>query len=126
MPRNFKRGFFRAWIVLSVLWVVPLLLLTGRAGFRYASVRNEASKLLQSIDEASKHPQPQRYTPDAHRVYEERDFLSEAEVKTLEHYKSAKSSFVVLLLLTLLPPPILLALGRAVLWASEGFRSTSS
>ena len=37
---NWKRGFFRAWLVISVVWLVFALAVTDLAGFRGAEIEN--------------------------------------------------------------------------------------
>lgn len=169
MTTNFKRGLFRSWVVFSVLWMIPFLVLTINAGRKYVPLHDKVGTLHRFQEAETRRitaaPIPPtggdvvRLQPGDWEVIDDNalfnfkmsgkvpaigetvDFsdpsqfvpigvpVSEADRKMataiFRYYEDAKFQLLLFLSLTFLPPLSLLALGRAGLWALDGFRGSS-
>jgi len=80
MTANFRRGLFRVWIVVAVLWVIPFLFLTVGAGRRYASLHDKV-KAMHRFEEEKRQ-----------RIAAAPKFITDAEMAALVASGAAKSA----------------------------------
>jgi hypothetical protein len=111
MARQIARGFFRLWLVTSILWMVAIGIVTWKK-LPVDDWTRDTECARKTIDEcvrdyAAKHPgefNPNEYLHDA-TVREQREAIW-------------VGAFV-----ALLPPMLVLLLGAALAWAFSGFRA---
>src|SRR5215208_5046631 len=102
-PMNYRRGFFRAWVMLSVLWVGGVAFVSGPDVYREFALEASIEKDLAAT--------AGRY-----------EILPEAQLVPVEHdpfphpWRSLRRSTA----LAALPPLILLALGAMLGWVFSG------
>lgn len=140
---NWARGFFRLWVVLSILWVVAIALLEGLPDLQ--SYARQMQRTDVTAFEVSASPNPDgSYTMEAdgrsfvieiagtvppasdawQRMLEDvaQQFNRDAEEANTAVRVARQSSVLGLLLLAAIPPVLLLMLGSSLLWAFRGFR----
>ena len=130
------RGFFRAWIVISILWVGAMVLATepstyvqlwkapqyevafpsGRKVTLDTSLRHQ--KLVEVLDDAlQREPTKPGQKSNANSRDEILDYFG-------SRYSTAGDRAANAWLITMIPPAALLAFGIALAWIVRGFRRT--
>lgn len=132
---NFRRGLFRSWIVLSLLWI-------GYNGvFAVTSVSRDATAKATDLElraDAILHPESRGVSglplPDKAKLTMQADHQNrreeanklrkEAEQLRENHYSIFTADYLLLLLAVMISPPlILLVAGRIGFWVLDGFSS---
>lgn len=112
---NWKRGFLRLWIVLTVFWILTL--------FVYMQPGHQIRHLLAETPTVVIQPAPEAETEDARKarlLSNARQRATQARAKALKHVAPEKlGEFAVV---TLAPPVGVLLLGWLVAWVVGGFR----
>jgi hypothetical protein len=117
---NFRRGLFRLWVILTVLWVAGITFLSGPGVFgefrQAAAEQAERTRVLQAMSDEElmallAQSQAEAQANPAKPV-------QGTSVRALNPWGSLGRTGAV----ALLPPLALLALGAALGWAVSGFR----
>lgn len=130
------RGFFRAWLVLSVLWIGLAVYLSGPKNYsnlwravyeakhtdgRVAQINLSKSRTEISAD-ITAWMQSQRPDINIAELEKDRDKLLTLLIATYQsNIEKAKSAW----LLTAIPPLALLGFGLSIFWVAQGFRRRS-
>jgi hypothetical protein len=109
---NYRRGLFRLWVILSVLWIAGVGLVSGSdvyLEFRKVAALDAARSRLREAEARPGEPlKPDELPPEAN------PFLG----FELDPWSSLRRTGAV----ALLPPLALLALGAALGWVFSGFQ----
>ncbi len=125
MVLSWSRGFFRAWVVVALAWVV---LVTGivvvsyptTASYSYALKGEDGviitlERVLAAVDKANAAGDTEAATRLMDRVAKNHYDLRQAQSSSVREGALA----------AIAPPVVLLILGAAIAWALRGFRAAS-
>lgn len=122
---RWARGFFRAWIVLSVVWVVLVGLFMAESfpteGKPWFAVEFEGERLSrQELLEAASNAK------SAGNMVAEERFLALANSVERRVSDAQRSAIWQRAIAAAIPPIVVLALGALIGWAARGFRPDPS
>ena len=123
MAVSWSRGFFRAWVVVALLWVALVTVIMSAdyptaASYAYA-VKNEdgttltLDRILAAVDKAKAEGKTDTATRLMGYAAKNNADLRQAQSDIVQRWAWAVS----------VPPSVLLMLGLAIAWALRGFRS---
>jgi hypothetical protein len=117
----YRRGFFRLWIVLSVIWVAIISAISAESILKPWSMGTDPPK-LERLERALENARKAGATEDVNTMINARIemIFDHAEQRELAFDQSA-NALKGLALGGLLPPLILLAIGSGLFWALSGF-----